>query len=446
MPTQTPTHYPELHQRVRRQAELLPALYGNLNFDVQPYRTTTNLDDVSALRGKPSTRADLLADDNLVELICTATWLGDVVSDAYAALMGQYSVTELIGMLKLACRKGIDAVADAPPELAEFIAAMECTPDWLDMDLVRQGAQESQIPMALLAPFVVRGAFIATFLNTYAALPMALTGALSGKRAEGRVNETTSFFAVTTLPGALERYGPGFEAAAMVRLMHSMVRYNALTRSPKWDIAIYGLPIPQLDQMPAGMINLFLMAMDARRQGRTEFTDRERAVVEFTRYRSVLLGLPEELLPSTPTDIIRVMSARSALLRDDFDDSTCGELVRSTMDTYLRQETTLSERIADAVEKSYSKAFFVRMFCGGKREVAATMSVTLGAGDYLRIALTAPFVLGRLLVVQQAMRIPGLRRLTSAYVLRLLKRRLKAYGTPEFTSDAAEYTPSGKAA
>lgn len=74
------------------------------------------------------------------------------------------------------------------------------------------------------------------------------------------------------------------------------------------------------------------------------------------------------------------------------------------------------------------------------------MSVTLGAGDYARIALTAPFVTGRLLVVQRAVRIPGLRRLTNAYVLRLLKRRLKAYGTPEFTSDSAEYTPSGKAA
>lgn len=307
----------------------------------------------------------MLADDAAVELITTATWLGDVVSDSYAALMGQYSVSSLIGMLKQACRHGVDAVPDAPPELAAFIADMEATPDWLDMDLVRKGAEHSRLPMALLAPFVVRGAFIATFLNTYAALPMALTGALSGKRAAGRVNETTSFFAVTTLPGALDRHGPGFEAAAMVRLMHSMVRFNALKRSPKWDVSIYGLPIPQIDQMPAGMINLFVLAMDARRQKRTEFTPSERAQVEFTRYRCVLLGLPEEMLPTTPDEIIRVFSARAALLRDDFDDSTCGELVRSTMAAYLRQENTLSERIADAVEKSYSKAFSSRRSAAG---------------------------------------------------------------------------------
>ncbi|MEB3032411.1 oxygenase MpaB family protein [[Mycobacterium] nativiensis] len=441
-----PTYYPELHQRVRRQAELLPGLYGDLDFDSQPYRTTTNPDDVSALRSKASTRAKLLADEDAVELISTATWLGDVVSDSYAALMGQYSVSGLIGMLKTACRKGIDAVDDAPPELAAFIADMEATPDWLDMDLVRKGARDSQVPMALLAPFVVRGAFIATFLNTYAALPMALTGALSGKRSARRVNETTSFFTITTMPGALDRHGPGFEAAAMVRLMHSMVRFNALKRSPKWDIGVYGLPIPQVDQMPAGMINLFVMAMDARRQGRTEFSPSERAQVEFTRYRCVLLGLPEELLPTTPAGVIRVFSARAALLRDDFDDATCGEMVRSTMSAYLRQENTLPERIADAVEKSYSKLFFVRMFSGGRRDVAAKMGVTIGAGDYARVALTAPFVYGRLMVVQRAARTPGLRRITNAYTLRLLKRRLAAYGTAEYTSDIADYTPAGSAA
>jgi hypothetical protein len=69
-----PTYYPELHERVRRQAELLPELYGDLDFDTQPYRTTTDPDDVSALRGKPSTRAKLLADDAAVELISRAMW------------------------------------------------------------------------------------------------------------------------------------------------------------------------------------------------------------------------------------------------------------------------------------------------------------------------------------------------------------------------------------
>jgi hypothetical protein len=424
------THYPELAQRVRSQRDLQPDLYGDFDFDRQPDRLALEPDVDSALPTWVADRAPILDDDRVVELMSTATMLGDVVADPYAALMTTHSVTQLIDMLKTACREGLEAVPDAPPELESFIAAMEATPKWIDFDLVREGARQERIPAALLAPFITRGAFIATFTNTYAALPMALTGALSGKRAARRVNETASFFAVTTLPGALDRHGPGFEAAAMVRLMHSTVRYNA----------IYGIPIPQVDQMPAGMIGQYLLARKARQQGRTEFTKEERAVVEFARYRCFLLGLPEELLPAEPADIIHVMHARSALLRYGFD-TICQELVRGTMAAYLRPDTTLFDRCAEAVEKSFSKLTFVRTFCNGDREIAEAMGVTLGPTDLARIALTAPFIIGRFTAVSHASRIPVLRDITDTYVIGLLKLRLATYGKPEFTSDAAHYTP-----
>ncbi|OBG55248.1 MULTISPECIES: oxygenase MpaB family protein [unclassified Mycobacterium] len=434
------TYYPELAARVRSQRDLQPDLYGDFDFDRRPDRLATEPNVDSALPAWIADRAPILQDDRVVELMSTATLLGDVVADPYAALMTSRSVAQLIDMLKKACREGIESVPDAPPELVSFIAAMEATPEWIDFDLVREGARQERIPAALLAPFITRGAFIATFTNTYAALPMALTGALSGKRAARRVNETASFFAVTTLPGALDRFGPGFEAAAMVRLMHSMVRYNALKKSDKWDAAVYGMPVPQVDQMPAGMIGQYLLARKARQQGRTEFTPEERAVVEFARYRCFLLGLPEELLPSEPADIVHVMHARSALLRDGFD-SICQELVRGTMAAYLRPDTTLFDRCAEAVEKSFSKLTFVRTFCNGNREVAEAMGVSMGPTDLVRVALTAPFIIGRFTAVSHASRVPVLRDITDAYVIGLLKLRLATYGKPEFTSDAEHYTP-----
>ena len=434
------TYFPELARRVRSQRDLQPDLYGDFDFDQRPDRLATEPDVDSALPTWVADRAPILEDDRVTELIGTATLLGDVVADPYAALMTTHTVTQLIDMLKTACREGIEAVPDAPPELASFIAAMEATPEWIDFDLVREGARQERIPAALLAPFITRGAFIATFTNTYAALPMALTGALSGKRAARRVNETASFFAVTTLPGALNRYGPGFEAAAMVRLMHSMVRYNALKKSDKWDAAVYGMPVPQVDQMPAGMIGQYLLARKVRQQGRTEFTAEERAAVEFARYRCFLLGLPEELLPAEPADIIHVLHARSALLRHGFDD-ICRELVQGTMAAYLRPDTTLFDRCAEAVEKSFSKLTFVRTFCGGDREIAEAMGVSLGTTDLVRIALTVPFIIGRFTAVSRASRVPMLRDITDLYVIGLLKLRLATYGKPEFTSDAAHYIP-----
>ena len=133
--------------------------------------------------------------------------------------MPRYGFRPLVDMLVTACEKGIGAVPDAPPELGALIAEMERTPDWLNMTLVEQGAREERNSAANLAPFAIRGAFIATFLNKYSALPMALTGTLSHATAARRVKETATFFTTTILPGALERYGSGFQAAAMVRLM-----------------------------------------------------------------------------------------------------------------------------------------------------------------------------------------------------------------------------------
>jgi hypothetical protein len=440
----TTLHFPELSKRVRSQRKALPALYGDVDFSARPYRLALDPGDESSLPRWVADRDELLADERAVELMSTATMLGDVVADAYAALMEERSFKSLIDMLQLACREGIDAVADAPPELERFIAAMERRPEWLDMDLVDEGARHERIPQALLAPYVIRGAFTATFLNTYAALPMALTGALGGRRAARRVNETASFFAVTTMPGALDRYGRGFEAAAMVRLMHSMVRYNALKKSGRWDLDVYGIPIPQVDQMPAGLINVYLLARRVEADGRSEFNARERAVVEFCRYRCFLLGLPEELLPTTPAELIHVMHARAATLRDDFDDEICGELVRATMSSYLKPTRSLPDRLADAIEKSYSKFFFNRTFVNGDSRKSAAMGVSMGLEDHALVALFAPLVFGSFWSAMTASRLPVVGGITDRVVTEVLKQRLASYGKPEFTTDASKYTPVAK--
>ncbi|GAB4006098.1 hypothetical protein [Nocardioides ultimimeridianus] len=428
-------HHPELAERVRRQAVLQPAMYGEVDLAATPYRFTTDPDVKASLPGWVAPREPLLADEATVELMRTATMLGDVAADPYAALMDTYGVKGLISMLTTACREGIDAVEDPPEELRAFLASMEAVPEWLDMDLVEEGARHSRIAAAFLAPFLTRGAFLATFINTYAALPMALTGALSDRRAGRRVIETTSFFAVTTLPGALRRYGVGFETTAHVRLMHSVVRCNALKRSARWDQRIYGIPVPQVDQMPAGMINIYILAMAALRAGRTEWTPRERAIHEFVRYRCFLLGLPEDLLPGDPAGIVRVFHARAATLRDDFDDATCGELVRSTLAAYLRPGRTPYDRVADRVEKAWSKVFFTRAF-GRGRGLAAGSSVRLTRLDRVLVAATTPYVLGRFTLVARASEIAPLRVPADAYTLRVLRRCLARYGVSETMTES----------
>lgn len=440
---QMPVSIEELKRKVASQREAIPALYGDVDFSIKPERFVDDL-KIDAGSDDPfrARLAAILAETDKVEMVRAYTMLGDTVADAYAALMPTYGFRGLISMLTLACDEGIDAVADAPPELVAFIAAMEQTPDWLDMKLVEEGARLERNGTANYAPVAIRGAFIATFMNKYAALPMALTGTLSNETSAKRVKETASFFATSVLPGALERYGAGFRAAAMVRLMHSMVRFNALRRSGTWDVSTFGIPIPQVDQMPAGLIPIFLMSFKILAAGRTEFTPAERARVELARYRCYLLGLPEDLLADTPQGVVDIMLVRDQTLRKGFDDATCGVLLRATLEAYLPNGESPGERLYNWFEKGFSKVFFVLAFLGGDRTKAAEMGVRLTVADYACFAACSVVVQLRMQAYDLAAKIPGLREAADRRLIAKIRRLLDGYGHAEFTTDAAKYRPA----
>lgn len=425
-------------QRIAAQKTQMPLMYGAIDFERLPERFTE--DPQFAVTRDRAPGGVAVTEEDLA-LVRAYTLLGDVVADAYAALIPKYGFRRLVDMLVAACERGIEAVEDAPPELVAFIRAMEATPDWVDMEQVAEGARQDRRATAILAPFAIRGAFIATFLNKYSALPMALTGTLSNDTAARRVNETATFFATTVLPGALERYGEGFKAAAMVRLMHSMVRFNAL-RSGRWDSAVYGVPIPQVDQMPAGLIPIFLMAFRLIGQGRTTFTAAERAQVELARYRCFLLGLPEELLATTPEGIVRIMTARNTTLRAGFDDATCGALVRATLSAYLPNDRTPGARLHNALEKRFAKAFFLRQFLKGDRAAAERMGVPISGLDMAVFYLVALGVGVQTALFRAADRMPGLRDMADGVLISRIKGLLARYGHAEFTSDASNYRPA----
>ncbi len=429
--------------KVRSQADLLPALYGQIDFDTPPERFADGSEDrteLSEVKGKA--RAEYLADTELVARIREYSMLGDITGDAYAALIPQYGFRRLVDMLIEACDKGVEAVEAAPAELVALITEMERIPDWLDMRLVEQGAKAERNSAANISPFAIRGAFIATFLNKYSALPMALTGTLSHATAAKRVKETATFFTTTVLPGALKRFGPGFKAAAMVRLMHSMVRVNVLSRPGMWDSKVYGIPIPQLDQMPAGLIPIYFMSEKVLGQGRTTFTAEERAKVELARYRCYLLGLPEDLLADNPTDIVRIWCTRSATLRYEYDDAICGGLLRATMEAELSKDRSLPGRVFRRLERSFSRVFFVNTFLKGDEARAASVGVPLDGQDKALYAATMAAIIGQTLGHKVASRLPVVGEIADQLLVSRLRRQLAGYGHAEFTSDAGQYRPA----
>ncbi len=424
-----------VYDRIQFQKTALPVMYGDVDFDLTPERFTERSEESSAAGQSQFTQPPA----ELIDRVKAYTMLGDVTADAYAALMPEYGFRRLIDMLQTACDKGIDAVENAPPELVALITEMERKPDWLDMDLVREGARLNRLPTAVTAPWMIRGAFLATFLNKYAALPMAMTGTLSHSGSARRVNETATFFAVTTLPGALDEHGEGFKAAAMVRLMHSMVRFNVLRRVGSWDVETYGIPIPQVDQMPAGLIDVFLLAYEMIDQGRTEFTSEERARVEFSRYRCYLLGLPEDLLMDTPQGIVDIMNARNGTLRKGFDDATCGALIRATLEAYLPNDTSTGNRMFDAIEKRFARVVFLKFFLNGDKQAAEDMGVHIGPLDYASALLVMPLMNLQTAWFNLLWKVPALRGWADRQLVRRVRKLLDRYGHAEFTTDADAY-------
>src|SRR6202050_3108439 len=366
-----------LNKQVSAQAEQIPSMYGRVDFSITPERFTVEPGDQTDLEPEfAKRRPELLANEDLVALIKAYTMHGDPVADAYAALIPEHGFGPLVKMLEEVCDHGLDNVPSAPPELVHFIQEMERFPARLDMKLIEQGARMERNSYAHMAPFVIRGGFIGTFMNKYTALPMALTGALSSKTAAHRVHETATFFTSTVMPGALDRHGAAFKAAAMVRLMHSMVRFNILSRGDHWDVKTYGIPIPQVDQMPAALLPIFALAQKALRRGRTTFTRAERARVELARCRGFLLGLPRELLADTPQSVVDIMLTRFATLRKGFDE-TCAALVAATMAADLTPDHSLSSRVHDWMERGFAKLFFVAHSMRGNKHAATEVGVRL---------------------------------------------------------------------
>jgi hypothetical protein len=429
-----------LELRVHAQRDHIPAMYGQVDFSLIPERFTEDLADTSSLPARLAPRRPaLLRNRERVDTLRAYTMLGDSVADAYAELLPQHGGRRLVAMLEQACAKGIEHVPNAPPELAAFIAEMERMPDWLDRALIEEGARRQRNAYAHVAPYAIRGAFFATFMNKYSALPMAITGALTSATAARRVRETATFFTTSVLPGALRRFGDGFRAAAMVRLMHSIVRFNVLTRRTDWDVRTHGIPIPQVDQMPAGLINVFLLSAQVLRQGRDAFTRQERASVELSRYRCFLLGLPEDLLADTPREITDLMLTRAATLRAGFEDATCGALVRATMAADLAYDASLVGRLEARMERSFAKLFFMRNFVDGDRGAAARVGIDVSALDYAWAAAAGLWISSHVQAYSLAERIPIVRDLADARLVQKLHAQLERYGHAEYATHGEHY-------
>lgn len=157
------------------------------------------------------------------------------------------------------------------------------------------------------------------------------------------------------------------------------------------------------------------------------------------RYRCFLLVLPEDLQGETPQEIVDLMTARTLCLRETYEDETCGELVRGTMDAELFTNLSLTGRFHRWLERGFSKFFLIHNFCDGKVARAEAMAVHYRLNDKLATACALVTIVGSSNLCSLGMKVPGIDNVVDRWLTQRLTRLLTIYGHADFVTDAKDY-------
>lgn len=260
--------------------------------------------------------AGLTQGDPLAERFVAETYHGD---------LGPPRARELV---ERALTDGIDNVPEAPASLRALLEDFERVPDWLDPDLLEEGAAVWR-RWAYALGAVGNAGTMDTYTEAWLALPLSLSGGYAGERALHRYMETSRWWLEVSRPGAVRTPGSAARAISLhVRIMHVSVRAR-VREHPEWDFDRWGLPISQSAMLLTLLGGSVAPALGLTALGFLTSPREARAVLHFNRYCGHLVGVRcDGYFPETVSDAWRLLfMADSARSYDS--DRTGAELVES---------------------------------------------------------------------------------------------------------------------
>lgn len=287
------------------------------------------------------TGVDPFPSDGVARAFIDGLTEGDPVAERFVAQTyhGEMGARRARDLVERAQRDGIDSVRDAPESMRALFEEFEKLPDWVQPDLVEQGAAVWRRWAYALGALGNAGT-TDTYTEGWLAVPLSLSGGYAGRRALHRYLETSRWWIEVCRPGAILTPGsPGRSISLHVRIMHVSVR-ERVRQHPEWDEQRWGLPISQsamlltlLGGSVAPALGLFLL-------GHVTSPAEMRAVLHFNRYCGHLVGVRcEGYFPETLADAWRILlMADSARSHDSGSDGA--ELVESFVPAFAPPRRT----------------------------------------------------------------------------------------------------------
>ncbi|MDX1886728.1 oxygenase MpaB family protein [Mycolicibacterium sp. 120270] len=289
---------------------------------------------------KRLTGFDLMPSDAVAQAFIDGLNVGDPVAERFVAetYHGDLGARRARDLVEKAQRDGIDAVPEAPESMRALFDEFEQLPDWVDPQLVEEGAAVWRRWAYALGALGNAGTND-TYTEGWLAVPLSLSGGYAGERALHRYLETSRWWIEVCRPGAILTPGsPARNISLHVRIMHVSVR-DRVRKHPEWDAERWGLPISQsamlltlLGGSVAPALGLFLL-------GHLTSPREMRAVLHFNRYCGHLVGVRcDGYFPETVADAWRILFMADAARSYDSGDSGA-ELVQSFVPAFAPSQS-----------------------------------------------------------------------------------------------------------
>ncbi|WP_330254489.1 DUF2236 domain-containing protein [Nocardia sp. NBC_00565] len=258
---------------------------------------------------KTITGGALFPTESQAAALCEDLFAGDPVAERFVAevMHGEIGPQRGRQMLDAALSGGIDSVPEAPESMKALFAEFETVPDWVQPELVEQGAAIWRRWGTMLFSFA--GAeTLEMYTESAVATPLSLAGGYAGDSALRRFLETSRFWMDVSQPGALLTPGSNGRATALkVRVMHVSVRAR-VAGHPEWDIDKWGLPISQTYQLLTLLAGSVTPGLGLWLLGYQTTASEIRALLHFQKYMGYVLGVRLRWYPESVVDSLRVLA------------------------------------------------------------------------------------------------------------------------------------------